>query len=188
MDGMRLDELVRAAAGGDQAAWNAIVERFQGLVWATSRAHRLSHADAADVAQTTWLRLVEHLDRIREPERLGGWLATTARYECLRHIRLSGRELPSDEADTFEAAGDDPPELGLLGEERDAGLWRAFRRLSEACQALLRLLVSQDEPSYEDIGAALDMPIGAIGPTRMRCLKKLRAFVDRDPAFQGGAA
>jgi RNA polymerase sigma factor (sigma-70 family) len=185
---MTLDELVRAAAGGDQAAWNVIVERFQGLVWATARAHRLSHADAADVAKTTWLRLVEHLDRIRDAERLGGWLATTARNECLRHIRLNGRELPSDEADDFESAGDDAPEVALLTGERDTALWRAFRKLSEACQRLLRLLVSQDEPSYDAIGAALDMPIGAIGPTRMRCLEKLRSFVDHDPALQGDAA
>jgi RNA polymerase sigma factor (sigma-70 family) len=188
MDAVRLDELVRAAAGGDQAAWNAIVERFQGLVWATARAHRLSHADAADVAQTTWLRLVEHLDRIRDAERLGGWLATTARNECLRHIRLNGRELPSDEADVFESPGDDAPELALLTGERDTALWRAFRKLSEQCQTLLRLLVSEDEPSYDDVSAALDMPIGAIGPTRMRCLEKLRSFVALDPQFQGGTA
>ena len=188
MVAISLDELVRAAARGNQSAWNEIVERFQGLVWATARAHRLTHADAADVAQTTWLRLVEHLDRIREPERLGAWLATTARHESLRHIRLHGRELPSDEADTFEAPADDAPELALLGEERDAALWRAFARLGERCQSLLRLLVAQDEPSYEEIGAALDMPIGAIGPTRMRCLEKLRAFAARDPAFHGGSA
>src|SRR5262245_28876354 len=181
-----LAELVRAAAQGDEDAWNAIVDRFQGLVWATARAHRLSHADAADVAQTTWLRLVENLDRIRDPERLGGWLATTARRECLRHIRLHGRELSTDGAEVFEPASDEPPELALLTEERDGALWRAFTKLSELCQALLRLLVSQDEPSYEAIGAALDMPVGSIGPTRMRCLDKLRAGLGLDPAFQGG--
>src|SRR5438477_2254696 len=91
---MTLDQLVRAAARGDQAAWNELVERFQGLVWATARAHRLSRTDAADVAQTVWLRLVENLDRIREPEHLGGWLAKTARRESLRFLRLNGRELP----------------------------------------------------------------------------------------------
>jgi len=181
-------QLVRAAAGGDQAAWNEIVSRYEGLVWATARAHRLSHADAADVAQTTWLRLVEHLDRIREPENLGGWLATTARRECLRYIRLHGRESPSDDVDLFEAPGDDLPGLALLTEERDQTLWRAFARLGDRCQALLRLLVSSDEPSYEQIGAALDMPVGAIGPTRMRCLEKLRSFVGQDSAVQGGAA
>jgi RNA polymerase sigma factor (sigma-70 family) len=175
---------VRAAADGDQAAWASIVERFQGLVWATARAHRLSHADAADVAQTTWLRVVEHLDRIRQPEALGGWIATTARRECLRHIRLHGLEVPSEDTDVFESATDDPPELALLTEERDSALWRAFSGLSERCQALLRLLVAQDEPSYEEVGAALDMPIGAIGPTRMRCLDGLRAAAMSDAAFR----
>jgi RNA polymerase sigma factor (sigma-70 family) len=183
-----LQQLMRAAAAGDQAAWNELVSRFEGLVWATARAHRLSHADAADVAQTTWLRLVEHLDRIRDPERLGGWLATTARNESLRLIRLGGRELASDEADVFESPGEDAPDLALVVGERDAGLWRAFRQLSDQCQRLLRLLTSEDEPSYEHVGAALDMPIGAIGPTRMRCLQKLRAYVESDPAFQEGIA
>jgi RNA polymerase sigma factor (sigma-70 family) len=178
--------LVRSASGGDQRAWNELVARFEGLVWATARAHRLSHADAAEVAQTTWLRVVEHLDRIREPEALGGWIATTARRECLRHIRLHGLEVPSEDTDAFESAADDPPELALLVEERDSALWRAFSKLGERCQALLRLLVSTDEPSYEQIGAALDMPIGAIGPTRIRCLKKLHATVVSDPAFRGG--
>jgi RNA polymerase sigma factor (sigma-70 family) len=190
---MTLPELIYAAALGDETAWNEIVARFDGLVWATARAHRLSQADAADVAQTTWLRLVEHLDRIREPDRLGAWLATTARHECLRHIRLHGRELPSDETEVFEAdvfqpVAGDSLELSLLTEERDTALWRAFAKLGERCQALLRLLVSQDEPSYEAISGALDMPVGAIGPTRMRCLEKLRAGLALDPAFQGGAA
>lgn len=188
MNAQALEQLVPAAAAGDQAAWNELVERFQALVWATARSFRLSRADAADVAQTTWLRLVENLDRIREPERLAGWLATTARREALRHIRLHGRELASDEADLFESPVDDPLEVALLTEERDTALWRAFAQLSERCQTLLRLLVSEDEPSYEAIGAALDMPIGAIGPTRMRCLEKLRSFVTLDSAIPGGAA
>jgi RNA polymerase sigma factor (sigma-70 family) len=184
-----LDELVPAAARGDQAAWNELVERFQGLVWATARAHRLSRTDAADVAQTVWLRLVENLDRVREPEHLGGWLATTARRESLRFLKLNGRELPTDEERDFDVAvDDDPPELALLTGERDAAIWRAFARLGERCQALLRMLVAENEPSYEEIGAALDMPIGAIGPTRMRCLEKLRLLITVDPAFQGGAA
>ena len=93
-----LEELVREAARGDQAAWATIVDRFQGLVWATARAHRLSGADAADAAQTTWLRVVENLDRIREPERLGAWIATTARHECLRLIRLSARVVPTEDS------------------------------------------------------------------------------------------
>ena len=175
---MSLNELVRAAAAGDQAAWDSIVGRFSSLVWATARAHRLSRDDAADVAQTTWLRLVEHLDRIREPEKLGGWLATTARHESLRVIRRGAREQPSDEADLFEAPADDVFDRLVLDRERDGALWRAFATLSDRCKALLRMLVADEEPSYEEIGAALKMPIGAIGPTRMRCLDKLRSTVD----------
>ena len=179
---------MRAAAAGDQAAWDAIVDRFQGLVWATARAHRLSRADAADVAQTTWLRLVEHLDRIREPERLGAWLATTARNECLRHIRLHGAGLPTDEADMFESPSTTGPSWlssSASGTRRSgagsAGSATAARRCSGSSSPV-------DEPSYEAVGAALDMPIGAIGPTRLRCLEKLRASCPLDPAFEGGVA
>jgi len=172
---MTLDALMRAAAAGDQVAWNAIVDRFSGLVWATTRAHRLSAADAADVTQTTWLRLVEHLDRIKDPERLGAWLATTARHECLRLIRLRGRELPSDESSVFDAPAEDHElDWSMLVQERDSALKRALATIGERCQALLRLLAAPEAPSYEEIGAALGMPVGAIGPTRARCLDKLR--------------
>jgi RNA polymerase sigma factor (sigma-70 family) len=183
---MSLDELIRAAAHGDEGAWSTIVDRFQGIVWSTARAYRLRPADAADVAQTVWLRLVENLDRIREPERLGAWLATTTRHECLRHMRLNDRELLSDDTDVFEAPAGDAPELAVLANERETTLWRAFARLSDRCQALLRLLVSHEEPSYEEISAALGMPIGAIGPTRMRCLEKLRSALGVRSFLQGG--
>jgi RNA polymerase sigma factor (sigma-70 family) len=176
-----LDALIRAAHDGDEAAWGAIVDRFSGLVWATARAHRLPPAEAADVVQTTWLRLVENLDRIHDPERLGAWLATTARRECLRQIRLRGRELPTGEDTLFEAPADDRVDQRLLTGERNAALWRAFARISERCQALLRLLGAVDPPSYEEVGAALEMPIGAIGPTRARCLEQLR----RSPELAG---
>jgi RNA polymerase sigma factor (sigma-70 family) len=166
--------LLHAAAAGDQRAWEAIVDRFSGLVWATARAHRLVQADAADVAQTTWLRLVEHLDRIRDPEALGAWLATTARREALRVIRRGTREHPSNEVDVFEEASNEPIDRELMRGERDTALWRAFARLPDRCKDLLRLLIADPEPSYREISAALDMPIGTIGPTRIRCLERLR--------------
>ena len=90
-------ELVRAAAEGDQAAWNGLVDRYNGLVWSVARSHRLSMADASDVVQTTWLRLVEHLGRLQDPERVGAWLATTARRESLRALRHSARQVPTEE-------------------------------------------------------------------------------------------
>jgi RNA polymerase sigma factor (sigma-70 family) len=174
-----LDRLVAAAARGDEAAWEEIVDRFASLVWATARVHRLSRADAADVAQTTWLRLVENLDRIQQPERLGAWLATTARRESLRKLRLGARERPSDEADLFEAPADNSIDRLLLQRERDGALWEAFSWLSERCKTLLRMLVAENEPSYEEVSAALGLPIGSIGPTRMRCLDRLQGRLAR---------
>lgn len=169
-----ITRLVRAASRGDRGAWEALVARFSGLVWAIARAHRLSSCDAADVAQTTWLRLVEHLPRLKDPERVGSWLATTARHECLRTLRTAAR-CPS------HAEVPEPPcplaseiDERLLTAERDAMLWRAFGRLSSRDQALLRLLALDPAPSYEEIGAALGMPIGSIGPTRGRALARLR--------------
>jgi RNA polymerase sigma factor (sigma-70 family) len=171
-------QLVRDAAAGDQAAWDRLVERFNGLVWAVARAHRLAGADASDVVQTTWLRLVEHLDRLQDPERVGAWLATTARRECLRTLRLSARVLPTETELLPDPGSDAPLGAALLAEERDRALWEAFGGLSERCQALLRLLVADPPPSYEDVGAALDMPIGSIGPTRQRCLERLRGLAE----------
>jgi RNA polymerase sigma factor (sigma-70 family) len=171
-------QLVRDAAGGDQAAWDRLVERFNGLVWAVARAHRLAGADASDVVQTTWLRLVENLDRVQDPERVGAWLATTARRECLRTLRLSARVVPTETELLPDPGTDAPLGAALLADERDRALWAAFGGLSERCQALLRLLVADPPPSYEDVGAALDMPIGSIGPTRQRCLERLRGLAE----------
>jgi RNA polymerase sigma factor (sigma-70 family) len=175
---LTLDELLRSAASGDQAAWDTIVTRFSGLVWATARAYRLSREDAADVAQTTWLRLVEHLDRIREPERLGAWLAVVAGRESQRVRDRGSREQPSGEIDLFESPSDDAFDRLVLDRDRDGILWRAFATLSEECRALLRLVVAADDLTYKEIGEALDMPIGSIGPTRGRCLDDLRMIVD----------
>lgn len=175
-----LGGLLRAAGEGDQDAWDRIVARFGSLVWATVRAHRLDRDEAADVVQTVWLRLVEHLDDLRDPDRLGGWLATTARRECLRCLRASGRVVPTGQAADLEPDRVEVPpvESRLLRDERDAALWRAFRRVSARCQALLRLLVADPPPSYQEVGEALDMPVGSIGPTRARCLERLRAALE----------
>ncbi len=170
--------LVRAAAEGDQAAWAALVERFSGLVWAVARAHRLSRADAADVSQTTWLRLVEHLGDIRQPERVGAWLSATARAECLRVIRKSGRAVPTELDDRHLAAADGDVELDLDARldaaQYQEALWAAFDRLPERGRALLRVLLADPAPSYAEAAAALGMPIGSLGPTRARCLERLR--------------
>lgn len=169
--------LVRDAKLGDQRAWDALVARYGGMVWAVARAHRLCDADAADASQATWLKLLEHLGDIKDARAVGGWLATTARRECLRILRNAGRFEPL--ADVPETA-DCGPELddALLTGERDTHLWRAFEALGPRDQALLRMLAADPAPSYEEIGAALGMPVGSIGPTRARALARLRRAVD----------
>lgn len=174
---------MRAAESGDAAAWQEIVESFSGLVWSVIRGYRLGAADAADVFQTVWLRLAEHLGRIREPSQVGAWLATTARHESLRVARGSSRLVLTDHSDLPDIGrpGENPPEQAVLDAEqaaldsdRAARLWQAFAELPERCQRLLRVLTATPPPSYAEVAAALSMRIGSIGPTRARCLDQLK--------------
>jgi RNA polymerase sigma factor (sigma-70 family) len=142
-----------------------------------ARAMRLSEADAADAVQATWLRLVEKLGTIRDPDRLPGWLATTARRECLALLRQRTKVVPTDEFDDIPDDDTTPVEGRLLREERDVALWRAFEQISAQCRALLRVLMSDPPPSYAVAAVALDMPVGGIGPTRQRCLATLRRLM-----------
>jgi len=174
--------LVRRAIDGDRQAWGTIVDRFGGRVWAICRVHRLSHADAADVFQQTWLRVLENLDSLRDPARLGAWIGTTCRREALAAIRRARRTEPVGDADLLDhAAGPvDAVEAPILIADRNAELWSAFGRLTQRCQAVLRVLVvdvPNGRPSYELAAAALGIPIGSLGPTRARCLARLREFL-----------
>jgi RNA polymerase sigma factor (sigma-70 family) len=172
--------LLKQASDGDQRAWEELVNRFTRLLWSVGRAHRLDTADAADAVQTTWLRLLEHLDRIEDPERLVSWLVTTMRRECLRTLRRTGREQPHAPGETFEPADPaDAADVTLILAERDAMLWTAFDRMPERCRKLLRLLMTSPPPPYEAVAALLDMPIGSIGPTRKRCLSALRTQLEQ---------
>jgi RNA polymerase sigma factor (sigma-70 family) len=174
--------LLAAAAKGDQSSWDALIARYNGLLWYITRSFELSVADGADAVQNTWLRLVENLDRIQEPDRLGSWLATTARRECLLMLRRRTRERVNVTADWLvdvPAPAGSADEAILLG-ERDAALWRALRLLSERCQRLLRVLMASPPPSYAEVAAALDLAVGSIGPARQRCLGQLRSLVSAD--------
>ncbi|MDA8045589.1 MAG: sigma-70 family RNA polymerase sigma factor [Actinomycetota bacterium] len=176
IDGAALTFLVQAAAGGDQSAWNILVERFASTVWAIARGHRLNSADAADVFQTTWLRLLEHLDRIEHPERVGAWLATTARRECLRLLRMAGRQVPNgDDFDVLpDPSSNRSPDRDLVTNERRELVNQLVDQLPARSQLLLRLLSADSPLSYREISEALSMPIGSIGPTRARALEQLR--------------
>lgn len=176
--------LVRSAASGDRAAWEALVDRYARLVYTVARGFRLDDADVADVSQTTWLRLVEKLDQLREPGSVGAWLATTARREALALLR-SRREVSLPESTRSEPVDELQPEpwQRLVAEETDAELWHAYRKLSLRCQELLRLLVFEPVGSYAIAAAALSVPIGSLGPARARCLATLRALLNQ-PAPQ----
>jgi RNA polymerase sigma factor (sigma-70 family) len=181
-------QLLRAASLGEQEAWDRLVHRFSGLVWSVARSFRLDPDAAADVSQTTWLRLVEHLDDIRDPARLSSWLATTARRESIRTLRLAGQQVPTDQESRLDVADADEDVMSadLLRNERDTVLWRAFETLSSRCRQLLRVLMADPPPSYAEISAALDMPIGSIGPVRARCLTALRNRLEKVGILSAG--
>jgi len=174
--------LVERARNGDKQAWDALVERYAPLVWSICRQHRLDGADAADVGQSVWLKLVEQLDRIRDPAALPGWLATTTRRECWRALRAAH----GPEAAGYGPDAEDIPdprsgmaEEELLRAERSAALREAFSRLPAWSRQLLVLLMEDPPVPYAEISDRLGIPIGSIGPTRRRCLEKLR----QDPAI-----
>lgn len=172
--------LVRAAAEGNRKAWERLVEAYVGLIWAITGTYRLPSGDAHDVTQTTWLRLVENIDRLSEPSRVGAWLATTARRECLRVLRQSSRTVLLRDWEDFDVVNLTAPEVeqGLLRAEQDEAVRESLALLRPSCQALLHLLMLDPPPSYEEVSAALGIPIGSIGPTRGRCLRKLQTMVE----------
>ena len=174
--------LVIRARHGDQRAWDTLVERYAPLVWSICRSYRLSRADTDDVGQTVWLRLVAHLDRLRDPAALTGWITTTTRRECgkvRRAARLSPTAWWDVDAGTICDPGTEPADSGLLAAERRAALRQAFACLPPGGQQLLALLIEDPPLPYAQISARLGIPVGSIGPTRRRCLRKLR----RHPAI-----
>src|SRR3954447_2910160 len=188
--GAAAGDLVRAAAVGETAAWDELVRRYGGLLWSIYRDHRLNAADSADVFQLTWLRLLERLDTLQDPDRVGGWLATTCRRECLAVLRRARRVSPSSEAVELSMEPAGAADTDLLRADRDAGLWEAFARLGERCRRVLAVLVTRAEdgpPAYAGAARELGMPVGSLGPTRARCLAQLRRLLD-DAGISGAVA
>jgi len=169
--------LVDRVCGGDQDAWNEVIERYSPLVWAICVRYRLEREDIDDVGQSVWLLLVENIAKLREPAALAGWLATTAKHECLRVIRDARRR----DRQALPPEDQMPPDLSaaaieqeIIEAELNAALRAAFAELPEGCHQLLSLLISDPPPGYSEISAKLGMPVGSIGPTRARCLSRLR--------------
>lgn len=152
--------------------WDALVERYSRLVWSVPRSFRLSHADAADVYQCTWLCLAEHLTRIRRPEALGTWLVRTATRQSIAVLRARGRETSLDRWEP-ESTLPAPDEVVIAG-DRQRRLWSALALLNERCQRLLRIAAHSPELSYAQVAEALGIKVGSVGSTRSRCLAELR--------------
>ncbi|MGO8861384.1 MAG: RNA polymerase sigma factor [Acidimicrobiales bacterium] len=169
--------VVAEARAGAGAAWETLIQQFGGLVAAIARRCRLSDADVAEVCQTTWLRLVENLDRIEQPERLGAWLATTSRRESLRIATRRGVLSVTDAVYLLADEDLDPLDAALLRDEQLAMIRTATQRLAPRCRRLLGLLMGDDDLPYKEIAEQLSMPIGSIGPTRGRCLEHLRQIL-----------
>lgn len=185
--------VVRAAREGDQHAWDAIVDRFMPLVEAVIRRHRLSVADGDDASQTVWLRLVEHLHELREPDALPGWIRTTTRNECLRLLAARGRVRPVDPQESAELDGQDDEDVAadLVAAERRHALREGLAELPAVRRDLLLLLLTDPPLDYAEISARLGMPVGSIGPTRARALEQLRrtsALRRMRPEPTGGGA
>jgi RNA polymerase sigma factor (sigma-70 family) len=172
--------LVRQAASGDKHAWERLVDQYSRLIWSITREFKLVESDAADVVQTTWMRLIEHIDRLQHPERVSSWLAATARNECLRVLAARKRIVLAHEDVAFDAPAEHGPEIdeALLAEERAEVVREAMAHLPRRWQRLMELLMADPPVSYAEISDELGLPIGSIGPTRGRCLARLRVLLE----------
>jgi RNA polymerase sigma factor (sigma-70 family) len=171
---------VRQAATGDIHAWNRLVDQYSRLIWSITASFKLGESDASDVVQTTWMRLIEHIDRIEQPARVGSWLASTARNECLRHVAARKRIVLVHEDSEFDGADQHGPAVDevLLSSERVQDVRQAMTHLPPQWQRLMEMLMADPPVSYAEISDQLGVPIGSIGPTRGRCLAKLRVLLD----------
>jgi len=180
--GTRMADLMSAAAGGSEEALGQIVTELSPLLWQVARAAGLTSGDAEDVLQTVWLRLLSHWDSIRSPSSLTAWLVITTKREAWR-VRAAGRrQLPVDQ-DQFTVLPDQGPgleEQAIVDDQRRA-LWAVIDRLDRRCQELLRIIAFAPRPDYAAIAARLGMRPGSVGPTRGRCLAKLRGLLADGP-------
>jgi len=194
--------LVAAALDGEQHAWNELVARLERVVWKAVNMMTTDPDVRDDAFAATWLRLAERLGSIREPDKLPGWLTTTATNEVRQIVRRRNRAEVSITATwrsgRVDGAGDLADRLvgddgehatSVVRAESDAEVRRAFARLDEACREVITVLVLADPPlPYDEASELLDRPIGSLGPTRGRCLEKMRKLLESDHDFEGGAA
>jgi RNA polymerase sigma factor (sigma-70 family) len=170
--------LVRRAAQGDRWAWERLVDQYARLIWAMTRDFKLVESDAADVFQATWLRLLEHIDRLEQPARVGSWLAATARNECLRGMAARKKVMLVHDDVTLQGVAHEPEiDDGLLREERAEAVRDALSSLPWRWRRLVEMLMADPPVPYTEISDQLGLPVGSIGPTRGRCLERLRVLL-----------
>lgn len=181
----RVAGLFERARDGDRSALDDLVRELNPLLWHVVRAQGLGTEEAADVVQTTWLQLLRRLTEIRSPQALTAWLVTTAKRQAW-HTRTQLRSRPTDGTEVMDGlAGAEPAAADLVeAAERRRVLWRHLRQLPDRCRELLRIVAFVDRPDYSAVAEALAMPRGSIGPTRGRCLAKLRELLLADPAWE----
>lgn len=171
---------------GRPEAMSQLVDSTTTLLWHTARAQGLSGPQAEDVVQNTWLSLVQHASGITDPQGVLKWLLTTTRREAWavskRARREDVREDMGDAMPDVATTSDEPAEVVVRSQEQGL-LWRHFKDLPERCQQLLRVIALADRPDYAQVADALGMPVGSIGPTRGRCLAKLRTALLGDPGW-----
>jgi RNA polymerase sigma factor (sigma-70 family) len=173
-----------AFRNGDPNAMASLVRRVTPLLWHVARGFRLDASSAEDVAQNTLLAFVRHSEEIAEPHATLRWLIVTARREAMRAIALRDRtELVDDSARTVPAPEEDEPEPVALHSALQRVLWRNVAKLSDRCRQLLRVIAFAERPDYATLSSALGMPVGSIGPTRGRCLAKLKVLLASDPEW-----
>jgi RNA polymerase sigma factor (sigma-70 family) len=174
----RMADLLDAAKDGNDEALGQLVTELSPMLWQVARAAGLGADDAEDVLQTVWTRLLASLDDIRSPAAVISWLVLTTRREAWRVRACARKQLPADQ-EWLSALPDHAPgseEQAIINDQRRA-LWLAIGQLSPRCQALLRIIAFVPRPDYQTVAADLGMPTGSIGPTRGRCLAKLRALL-----------
>jgi RNA polymerase sigma factor (sigma-70 family) len=181
----RAARLFASFRGGDERAMAELVSLLTPILWHTARAQRLDRESAEDVVQSTWLALVRAADSISDAQAVLAWVIVTTKRESWRIAKRADRVEPREfEDDDVVTAPRDLPEERVLRSDSDGRLWQHIAQLPQRCQALLRVIAFSDRPDYAAVAKALGMPIGSIGPTRGRCLAKLRLQLAEDTAWE----
>lgn len=183
----RAGRLFAAYRGGDEAKMADLVAILTPILWHTVRSVRLDAATAEDVLQTVWLTLVRKADTVAEPQAILQWMVVTTRREAWRAAKVANRVQVEDFDSAVgqdQQASPDSVEDDIIAGDTRTRLWAQIQKLPERCQALLRVIAFADRPDYAEIARTLGMPQGSIGPTRGRCLAKLRLALAADPAWE----